>query len=104
MKTATAVLATIPAQARITRKAAGRGLDQLGFLANISADFTVSQLCQGVFYADFTGRTTGTVAMALRRSTPWQAVQLVAAMLRDGLSLQSQVPAWLNANALAILA
>lgn len=104
MKTATAVLATVPAIARMPRKQAERGLTQLGFLANISTDSTVQQLCQGVFYADHTGRTTGTVSMALRRATPWQAAQLIAAMLRDGLQVQAQVPAWLNANALGLLA
>jgi len=104
MTTTTAVLSTIPALARMPRKEAERGMTQLGFLGNISSDFTVSLLAQGVFYADTTGRTTGTVAMALRRSTPWQAAQLIAAMLRDGLTLQCEVPAWLNEHALEVLA
>ena len=104
MTTATAVLSTIPAIARMPRKQAERGVNQLGFLANLSSSSTSQQLAQGVFYADSTCRTTGTVSMALRRATPWQAGQLIAAMLRDGLSFQSEVPAWLNQHALEVLA
>jgi hypothetical protein len=104
MTTATAVLSTVPAIARMPRKQAERGVNQLGFLANLSTSSTIQQLAQGVFYADTTCRTTGTVSMALRRSTPWQACQLIAAMLRDGLSFQSEVPAWLNQHALEVLA
>jgi len=104
MKTATAVLATIPAQARITRKAAGEGAKQLDWLAQFSTDFTMKMLAQGVLYADATGRTTGTLAMALRKATPWQAAQLVAAMAEAGLTLQCEAAAWLNLNAMAILA
>lgn len=103
MTTATAVLSTIPAIARMPRKQAERGLTQLGFLGNISTDYTVQQLAQGVFYADYTCRTTGTVSMALRRATPWQAAQLIAGMLRDGLGLQSEVAAWLNQHAMEVL-
>lgn len=103
MTTATAVLSTIPAIARMPRKQAERGLAQLGFLGNISTDYTVQQLAQGVFYADYTCRTTGTVSMALRRATPWQAAQLIAGMLRDGLGLQSEVAAWLNQHAMEVL-
>ena len=103
MKTATAVLATLPAQLRLPRRDAGRAMNQLGWLADRSTEFNVALLAQGVIYADTTGRTTGTVAMALRHATPWQAAQLIAAMLREGLSLPAQVPTWLNANALAVL-
>jgi hypothetical protein len=104
MKTATSVLATVPAQARLPRKWSGQGLAQLVCLQDFSTDFTVKLLALGVTWADDTGRTTGTLSMALRKATPWQAAQLVAAMAKAGLRLQSQVPAWLNQNALAILA
>lgn len=104
MQTATAVLATVSADLRLHRKAAGHGAKQLDWLGRHSSDFTVKLLAQGVAYADHTGRIGGTLSLALRRATPWQAAQLVAAMLRDGLNLQSQVPSWLNANGLALLA
>lgn len=104
MKTATAILATIPASYRLSRKADGRGMDQIDFLANRSESILVALLAQGVMYADSTGRTTGTVSLALRKATPWQAAQLLVAMSRDGVELIHQVPAWLNANAVAALA
>lgn len=104
MKTATAILATIPASYRLSRKADGRGMDQIDFLANRSESILVALLAQGVMYADSTGRTTGTVSLALRKATPWQAAQLLVAMARDGVELIHQVPAWLNANAVAALA
>lgn len=104
MKTATAVLTTIPASYRLARKAEGRGMDQVDYLANRSEAIVVAMLAQGIMYADSTGRTTGTVSMALRRATPWQIAQLIAAMVRDGIDLIHQVPSWLNANALAALA
>lgn len=103
MKTATAVLTTIPASYRLARKAEGRCMDQVDYLANCSEVIVVAMLAQGIMYADSTGRTTGTVSMALRRATPWQAGQLIAAMVRDGIDLIHQVPAWLNANALGLL-
>ena len=104
MKNATAVLATIPASYRLARKAEGRGMDQMDYLANRSEAILVSLLAQGVMYADSTGRTTGTVSLALRKATPWQAAQLLVAMAADGVDLIHQVPAWLNRNALAALA
>ena len=104
MATPTAILSTIPAELRSTRKAAGMANTQLDRLAQYSSDFTVQLLAQGVLYADATGRTTGTIAMALRKATPWQAAQLLAAMSRDGITLMAEVPAWLNANALSAIA
>jgi hypothetical protein len=104
MKSATAVLSTLPKQARLPRGAAGRGLSQLNWLVHRSDCFDLVLLAQGVIYADETGRTTGTVSLALRNATPWQVAKLVAAMVQDGLKLQSEVPAWLNQNALAHLA
>jgi hypothetical protein len=104
MQTATAVLSTLSTLERLPRKQAELANSQLVILGDFSSDFTVKLLAQGVRYADSTGRIGGTLSMALRRATPWQAAQLVAAMLRDGLSLQSEVPAWLNANGLALLA
>lgn len=104
MTTATAILGNIPASFRCKRQQAGRAEQQLRNLDQQAADFTVKQLAYGVLYADSTGRTTGTVSMALRRATPWQAAQLIAAMIKEGLSVPAEVPAWLNAKALAILA
>ncbi len=104
MKTATAVLATICTAYRGRRHQAGDAERVLQNLAQFSTDFTVKMLAQGVLYADSTGRTTGTLAMALRKATPWQAACLVSAMAQAGLTLQSEAAAWLNANALAILA
>lgn len=103
MKTPSAVLRTIPTALRLPRREDGRGMNQLGWLADRSDCFTVRLLAQGVIYADTTGRTTGTVSMALRKAQPWQAAQLVAAMLRDGVRLPIEVPAWLNRNALTVL-
>lgn len=103
MKTATAVLATLPKQVRLPRRAAGRGLSQLNWLIHRSDCFDLVLLAQGVTYADETGRTTGTVSLALRNATPWQIAELVAAMVRDGLKVQAEVPAWLNRNALTYL-
>lgn len=104
MKTATAVLATIPAQLRPKRHQVGGAEQMLDLLAQFSADFQVLTLAQGVLYANATGRSTGTVAMAIRKATAWQAAQLVVAMAADDLGLIAQVPAWLNAKALEVLA
>lgn len=104
MTTATAVLATIPASYRVKRHQAGGAEQQLRNLDLQASEFNLKQLAYGVLYADSTGRTTGNVSMALRRATPWQAAQLVAAMSRDGLTLVSEVPAWMNGKALAVLA
>jgi hypothetical protein len=104
MATATAVLATIPASFRGKRQTAGGAEQQLRNLEQQSTCFTTKQLAYGVLYADATGRATGTVSMALRKATPWQAAQLIAAMQAEGLSLVSEVASWLNAKALGILA
>ena len=42
--------------------------------------------------------------MALRQATPWQAAQLMVAMIADGLEVPAQVPSWLNQKAAALLA
>ena len=104
MTTATAVLKSVPAPWRVRRNQVGGAERQLQQLDQHSDDFTVKMLAYGVLYADSTGRTTGTVSMALRRATPWQAAQLIAAMRRDGLQVTAEVPRWLNPNALAWLA
>lgn len=104
MTTATAVLSTVPAPWRVKRNQAGGAERQLQQLDQHSDDFTVKLLAYGVLWADSTGRATGKVSLALRRATPWQAAQLMAAMLRDGLQVTAEVPRWLNANALAWLA
>lgn len=101
--TATAVLRELPASLRIPREQLFAAEHQLRRIADHGYDFTLRLLAQGVLWSDVTGRTTGTVAMALRRATPWQAAQLLAAMANDGLALQAEVPAWLNANALTVL-
>jgi predicted AAA+ superfamily ATPase len=103
MTTATAVLASVPASYRVKRNEIGGAERQLRYLDQQSADFAVKQLAYGVLYADSTGRTTGSVSMALRRSTAWQAAQLVVAMRKDGVELIADVSRWLNANALAVL-
>lgn len=104
MTTATAVLGNIPASYRCKRGLSGWAEQQLINLEQQAADFTVKQLAYGVLYADSTGRTTGTVSMALRNATPWQAAQLIAAMLKDGVTLVAEVPRWLNCKALDVLA
>jgi hypothetical protein len=104
MTTATSVLATLPASYRMKRHQAGAGEQQLRYIDQKASDFTVKQLAYGVLYADSTGRTTGSVSMAIRRATPWQAAQLLAAMRKEGIELIADVPRWLNANALAVLA
>jgi hypothetical protein len=104
MATATAVLATIPASYRMKRNQAGGAEQQLRQLEQLAADFTVKQLAYGVIYADSTGRVTGTISVTLRRATPWQAAQLLAAMLNDGIELIADVSRWMNANALRVLA
>jgi hypothetical protein len=104
MTTATSVLASVPASYRVKRNEIGGAELQLRHLDQQSADFVVKQLAYGVLYADSTGRTIGSVSMALRRGTAWQAAQLVAAMRKDGVELIADVSRWLNANALAVLA
>lgn len=104
MFTATAVLASIPASFRCKRQLTGFAEQQLRNMDQQGDCSVVRHLAYGVLWADGTGRITGTVSMALRRATPWQAAQLVAAMIRDGIDLPGPVPAWLNANAMAILA
>jgi hypothetical protein len=102
--TATAVLATIPAAGRVKRSEVGGAEKQLRNLEQQTKDFDIKQLAYGVLYADATGRTSGTISMAVRRATPWQAAQLIASMARDGLTLVAEVPAWMNRNALPLLA
>lgn len=104
MTTATAVLSTVPALWRVKRNQAGCAERQLLHFDEHSDDFTVKLLAYGVLWADSTGRITGTISMALRRATPWQAARLIAAMIGDGLEVAGDVPRWLNANALAWLA
>lgn len=103
MTTATAVLATVPASYRCKRNASGGLEKQLQNLDQKSCDSTVQMLAYGMLWADQTGRISGTISMALRRATPWQAAQLIAAMVRDGLEVSAPVPRWLNANALQLL-
>jgi hypothetical protein len=101
--TPTAVLSTVDKAGRYRRHDRQLGTAQLTRLANFSESMTVQLLAQGIQYADDTGRTTGTVSMALRKATPWQIAQLIATMASEGLSTPSQVPAWLNQNALTVL-
>ncbi len=103
MTTATAVLATVPASFRGKRRVVGSAEQQLRNIEQQSSCFTAKQLAYGVLYADATGRITGTVSMALRRATAWQAAQLIAAMHKKGLTLISEVASWLNANAMTVL-
>jgi hypothetical protein len=104
MKTATAVLATIPATARPKRHEAGAAKQLLSMLIQYSSSMDVSHLAYGIRYADETCRIGGTLSMALRKATPWQAAQLIVAMAADGVEVIAQVPAWLNQNGLAALA
>jgi len=104
MKTATSVLATVPASFRGSRKEVGGADRQLRLLEGNTSEFTVKQVAYGVLWADTTGRVSGTISMALRRATPWQAAQLVAAIIKDGVELIGEVPAWMNKNALGVLA
>jgi len=101
--TPTAILSTVPTSARNKRTRIGFAEDQLRNLDQQSTDFSVRQLAYGVLWADSTGRTTGTVSMALRRATPWQAAQLIAAMIRDGVTTIGEVPAWMNRNGVEAL-
>ena len=103
MTTATAILGCVPASYRCKRARIGWAEQQLRNLEQQSADFMVKQLAYGVLWADVTGRTTGTVSMALRRATPWQAAQLIAAMVKEGVTQIGEVPAWLNHKALEVL-
>jgi hypothetical protein len=103
MTTPTAILATLPASYRIKRNQVGGGEQQLQHLNQQASNFMVKQLAYGVLYADSTGRTIGSVSIALRRSTPWQIAKLLAAMQKDGIELIADVSRWLNANALAVL-
>jgi hypothetical protein len=104
MQTATAILSTLPGSFRLKRQAAGDFNRQIANLADHSASTSLRQLAYGVQWADFTGRTTGTVSLALRKATPWQAAQLMVAMIADGLEVPAEVPSWLNQRALALLA
>jgi hypothetical protein len=103
MKTATSVLATVPASFRNKRQQPGAAEQQLRNLEQATSDFDLKQLAYGVLYSDSTGRISGTISMALRRATPWNAAKLIAAMANDGLTLVSEVPYWMNANALSVL-
>ena len=103
MATATAILASIPASYRCNRRRVGWAEQQLRNLEQHSQDFMVKQLAYGVLYADITYRTTGTVSMAIRRATPWQAAQLIAAMRKDEVDRISDVPTWLNSKAMNVL-
>lgn len=100
MKTATAILSTLPQSMKLPRKVANTGINQVERLAEYSDNFQVKYLAQGILYADSTGRTTGSVSLALRKSTPWQIANLIAKMIADGIKVQAEVPAWLNHKAL----
>jgi hypothetical protein len=101
--TPTAVLSTVDSAGRYRRHDKSAGTAQLTRLANFSENWDVKILAQGVFFADDSGRTTGTVSIALRNATPWQIATLIAKMVNDGLKTQSEVPYWLNHNALSVL-
>lgn len=103
MTTATAVLKTVPAASRLPRTQARQGNGQLAILGDFSDNILVSLLAQGVRWADDSCRIGGTLSMALRNTTPWQAAQLIAAMQNDGVELMGQVPGWLNRNGLRVL-
>lgn len=96
--TPTAILSTVCRSFRMKRTREGGAADQLRNLDQHSTDFTVRQLAYGVLWADWTGRITGTASLALRRATPWQAAQLIAAMIRDGITTIGEVSAWMNQN------
>jgi hypothetical protein len=105
MKTPTAVVKTLEHKFdREYLRSPGFAEKMLQALAQRSTDFTVKLLAQGALWSDATGRTSGTVSLALRKATKFQAARLIHAMVADGLTVQAEVPAWLNANALAILA
>lgn len=101
--TPTAVLSTVDREGRYPRHAQNMGTTQLTRLANFSDNWDVKTLAEGVFYADDSGRTTGTVSMALRYSTPWQVATLIAKMIDAGLTRQNEVAGWLNREALTVL-
>jgi hypothetical protein len=103
MTTATAVLNTIPASYRCKRQRPCFAEQQLRNIEQQTEELTYKQLAYGVLWADCTGRTTGTVSLALRKATPWQAAQLIAAMVKDGITMIGQVPAWLNHKAMEVL-
>jgi hypothetical protein len=103
MATPTEVLSTVPASFRVKRNQAGGAEQQLRFIDSRSDDFTIRQLAYGVLYADSTGRTTGSVSIALRRATPWQAAQLLAAMRNAGVDVIAEVSRWMNSNAMSVL-
>ena len=103
MKTATSVLASIPAPFRNKRQQPGGAEQQLRNLEQATSDFDIKQLAYGVLYSDSTGRVSGTISMALRRATPWNAALLVAAMANNGLTLVSEVPYWINSNSSKVL-
>ena len=103
MKTATSVLASIPASFRNKRQQPGGAEQQLRNLERATSDFDIKQLAYGVLYSDSTGRVSGTISMALRRATPWNAALLVAAMANNGLTLVSEVPYWINSNSTKVL-
>lgn len=100
MKTATAVLKTVRQLDRLPRTQAGQCNGQLAILGQFSEDILVSLLAQGVRWADDSCRIGGTLSLALRNATPWQAARLLAAMINDGVELMGQVPGWLNRNGL----
>jgi len=103
MRNATAIFNSLPAAVCPKRHQAGAADTLLSMLVQYSNSFKTSNLAYGIRYADETGRTTGTVSMALRRATPWQVAQLIVAMAADGVDVVAQVPAWLNQNAAAAL-
>ena len=101
--TPTAILATVQPSWRIKRSQQGGALQQLRNLDRM-APTAIKQLAYGVLWADETGRTTGSVSMALRRATPWQSAKLMAAMIADGMTVPAEVPAWLNRKGVQALA
>lgn len=94
--TPTNVLRTLPKHLCYNRNMPGKCNQQLRELASNQEDSTVNALAYGVLWADNSGRIGGTLSLALRDATPWQAAQLISTMVRDGVKTSAEVPYWLN--------
>jgi hypothetical protein len=106
MTTATSVLESLPEALRPSADELveiGSGVRILERLDEYADDYDVRTLAYGVLYSDSTGRTFGTLSMALRRTTAWSVAALLAAMQTAGVERVCDVPRWLNENAMRVL-
>ncbi len=60
--------------------------------------FNIATIAQGILRADATGRTDGSMSLALRKMKPADVIDLVVKAESDGVTTENEVSAWLWSN------